>query len=104
LAIFDTSILLLDILPVWRQAHFSYIPTFPGNALFAAIFGPLFSLHLIFGLRFHTWGFLIDMLGGLAIEFAGYIGRIYIHENPFAKNPFPAYVLTRRYCFTINGR
>ena len=79
-------------LSTFGQANFGYIPTLPGNALFAAIFAVLLIIQIILAVRWRTWTFLIGMFGGLVLEVIGYIGRILIHNNPFAKNPFLLYV------------
>ena len=49
-------------------------------------------LQLGLGIRYRTWGFLGGMFGGLVLEIVGYISRIQLHFNPFAKNPFLMYV------------
>ncbi|MCJ1247808.1 hypothetical protein MMC30_005023 [Trapelia coarctata] len=79
------------------QAHFDYIPTLPGNALYTAIFSLAILLQLGLGIRYRTWGFLGGMFGGLVLEIIGYISRIQLHFNPFDKNPFLIYLI----CLTI---
>ncbi|MCJ1395671.1 hypothetical protein MMC18_008557 [Xylographa bjoerkii] len=79
------------------QAHFDYLPTLPGNALYAAIFGLALGMQLLFGIRYKTWGYMGAMFGGLVLEIIGYVSRIQMHFNPFSKNPFLIYLI----CLTI---
>lgn len=46
-------------------ASFLYVPTLPGNALYAAIFGVLIIGQLFLGIKHKTWGYMIAMLLGL---------------------------------------
>lgn len=39
-------------------AHFKYLPSIPGNALFAAIFAGCVVIQLILGIKYRTWGFM----------------------------------------------
>ncbi|PVH79609.1 RTA1-domain-containing protein [Cadophora sp. DSE1049] len=77
----------LDLCPL-SEAHFTYIPTLYGNAALAGIFGIYAVFHLIIGIRFKTWGYMIGMVGGLVLEVLGYANRIRMHYNPFPKMPF----------------
>ncbi|OCL03471.1 putative RTA1 domain protein [Glonium stellatum] len=70
------------------QAHYQYLPSLAGNALYVGIFGLLLAFQIIFGWRARTWGFLGGMFGGLVLEVIGYIGRIQMHSNPFIDGPF----------------
>lgn len=70
------------------QAHYQYLPSLAGNALYAGIFGILLLIQIFLGFRYRTWGFLVGMFGGLVLEVIGYVGRIQMHSNPFIKNPF----------------
>jgi membrane-bound metal-dependent hydrolase YbcI (DUF457 family) len=70
------------------QAHYQYIPSLAGNALYAGIFGLLLAFQIFFGWRARTWGFLGGMFGGLVLEIIGYVGRIQMHSNPFTDSPF----------------
>jgi hypothetical protein len=65
-----------------------FLPTVPGNAIYAAIFGILLVAQLGLGIRYKTWGFMVGMLAGLALELVGYAGRIMIHNDPFDFNGF----------------
>ena len=70
------------------QAHYLYVPSLPGNALYAGIFGLALAVQIIFGVRYRTWGFLGGMFGGCVLEVIGYVGRIQMHSNPFTDPPF----------------
>jgi hypothetical protein len=69
-------------------AHLSYLPTLPGNALYAAIFGLCLIAQIALCVRYHIWGFLCGMFGGLVLEIIGYAARIMMHSNPFTKTNF----------------
>jgi len=79
------------------QAHYQYIPSLAGNALYVAIFALLLILQIFFSIRFRTWGFLAGTVGGMILEILGYVGRVQMHFNPFIKNPFLMYLV----CLTI---
>ncbi|KAI9819296.1 MAG: hypothetical protein M1827_007453 [Pycnora praestabilis] len=79
------------------QAHLQYVPSLPGNAIYAAIFTLLIVCQTGFGIRYKTWGFMGGMFGGLILEIIGYIARIRMHFNPFTKSPFLMYLI----CLTI---
>jgi hypothetical protein len=40
-------------------AYVSYLPSLPGNALYAAIFAGCLVVQLVLGIRYRTWGFMI---------------------------------------------
>ena len=69
-----------------------YLPSVGGNAFYAVVFALLVPVQLYFGLRYRTWGFTVGLLGGLALEIVGYIGRILVHSKPFEQGPFLMYV------------
>lgn len=75
------------------QAHFRYLPSLPGNALYLAIFALLIAPQVFFGIKHKTWGYMIAMLGGLALEVIGYIARVMMHSNPFTQDNFLMCVL-----------
>ena len=70
------------------QSNFLYIPSYGGNMFFAVIFGVLILPQLFLGIRYKTWGFMVGMCIGLALEVIGYASRILIHDNPFDGNAF----------------
>nr|OQO16951.1 hypothetical protein B0A51_15321 [Rachicladosporium sp. CCFEE 5018] len=89
----DSTLCTLDTCCL-AQSHFNYIPSFGGNAFFAAFFGIILILQLGFGLHYKTRGFLIGMVVGLALEIVGYACRVLIHNQPFQDNPFLIYLIT----------
>ncbi|MCJ1400629.1 hypothetical protein MMC11_003837 [Xylographa trunciseda] len=83
----------LDTCPL-SEAHFDYLPSLGGNALYAAIFGIVLGVQLFFGIRYKTWGYMGAMFGGLILEIIGYASRIQMHFNPFSSSPFLIYLVT----------
>lgn len=75
-------------LQTYGQAFFDYLPSLPGNSLYAAIFGICLVLQIAFGIKKKTWGFMAGMICGLVLEVVGYAGRIKMHSDPFTKNSF----------------
>jgi hypothetical protein len=65
-----------------------YLPTLPGNAVYAAAFGLLLLAQIGLGIKYQTWGFMVGMICGLVLEVVGYAGRIMLHGNPFDFNKF----------------
>lgn len=86
----------LDTCPL-SLANFTYVPTLAGNATYLAIFALLLPIQVFLGVRYRTWGFLLGMFGGIALEIVGYAGRIQLHFNPFPFDPFLEYLI----CLTI---
>ena len=74
-----------------------YIPSLAGNAFYVALFALFLIVQLFLGVRYRTWGFLVGMFGGLALEIVGYLGRILLHFNVFDFNNFIIYIV----CLTI---
>ncbi|MCJ1337027.1 hypothetical protein MMC09_002306 [Bachmanniomyces sp. S44760] len=70
------------------QAHFLYLPSLAGNALFVAMFAIILFAQVGLGIRYKTWGFLGGMFGGLLLEVIGYAARIELHFNPFKKSSY----------------
>ena len=79
------------------MASFLYLPTVGGNALYAGIFGIMFVGQLYLGIRHKTWGYMIAMLCGLALEIVGYVSRVMLNSSPFNNNDFLIYLI----CLTI---
>jgi len=71
-----------------QGATLNYLPTLPGNIVYAAVFGVLLIAQLYLGFRHRIWGFVVGMFCGLSLEVLGYAGRIWITESPFDLNPF----------------
>ncbi|KAK0107329.1 hypothetical protein ONS95_004023 [Cadophora gregata] len=75
-------------------ASFLYIPTLPGNVLFAAIFGIYLVAQIFLGIKHKTWGYMVAMVMGLLLEVIGYVGRVLLHNDPFNDNNFLMYLVT----------
>lgn len=73
--------------------NFLYLPNVPANAFFAAFFAICMVVNIGFAIKGRTWGHLGGMVGGLALEILGYIGRIMIHNNDFTSTPFYLYII-----------
>jgi hypothetical protein len=84
---FDPQLCTLDTCPL-AFATVQYDPTLVGNALYTAIFGFFFFIHIFLGIRYRIWGYLAAMVGGLVLEIIGYAARVQMHFNPFLSNPF----------------
>ncbi|RHZ46407.1 RTA1 domain-containing protein [Aspergillus thermomutatus] len=78
-------------------ANFDYVPNLAGNLLYLALFGTMLVANLGLGIYYRTWGYLVGMIGGLALEVVGYVGRVQLHYNPFPFDPFLEYLI----CLTI---
>jgi len=74
-------------------AQVTYKPSLAGNALYIAIFCLLLIVHVILGIKYKTWGFLVGMILGLVLEVIGYGGRIILHNNPFKFGAFLLYLI-----------
>ncbi|KIW97467.1 uncharacterized protein Z519_01051 [Cladophialophora bantiana CBS 173.52] len=78
---------------VKEYGQIAYIPSLPGNAIYAGIFGLLLLLQIFLGIRYRTWGFLVGMACGIVLEIVGYIGRLMLYNNIFDKNSFIIYLI-----------
>jgi cell shape-determining protein MreD len=76
------------------MASFLYLPTLPGNAIYAAIFGIYIVAQLFLGIKHKTWGYMVAMVLGLLLEVIGYVARIMLHNSPFDNNNFLMYLVT----------
>ncbi|CZT08793.1 related to YER185w, Rta1p [Rhynchosporium graminicola] len=76
------------------MASFLYIPTLPGNSIFAAIFGIYLVAQIYLGIKHKTWGYMTAMVMGLLLEIIGYVGRILLHNDPFSNDNFLIYLVT----------
>ncbi len=78
----------------FSMASFLYLPTIPGNAIYAAIFGIYIVAQLFLGIKHKTWGYMVAMVFGLILEVVGYVARIMLHNSPFDNNNFLMYLVT----------
>lgn len=67
---------------------YGYYPNLSVNSFFAALFGLLCVLQLLFGSLRRTWTYLIALVIGTFGEAVGYGGRIIMHHNPWSSNGF----------------
>jgi hypothetical protein len=74
-------------------ASFLYIPSLPGNAIYAAIFALYIAAQLFLGIKYKTWGYMTALVLGLALEVFGYVARIMLHNDPFNNNDFLMYLV-----------
>jgi len=66
-----------------ESSIYGYRPNVPATAFFLVFFAICTVLNLVFGIRYRTWTYMIAMgLGSLA-QTIGYIGRLFMHKNPF---------------------
>lgn len=62
---------------------YGYKPNIGANAFFAAFFGICLLIHLVQGIRYKTWSFMVALGFGCLGECIGYIGRILLWNNPY---------------------
>ncbi|EKD13372.1 hypothetical protein MBM_08455 [Drepanopeziza brunnea f. sp. 'multigermtubi' MB_m1] len=62
---------------------YGYYPNLPGNVILCVVFGICMVLQVGLSIKGRTWTWLVGLFIGCAIEFAGYIGRIMMHSNPW---------------------
>jgi hypothetical protein len=84
----DVSICTLQTCSVKQCGQVTFLPTLPGNILYAVLLGLILLAQLGLGVFYRTWGFMIGMLCGLVLEIIGYVGRVMLHQNPFDFNNF----------------
>ncbi|EEP78731.1 conserved hypothetical protein [Uncinocarpus reesii 1704] len=73
---------------------YGYYPHLAANILFAVVYGLCALAQVALGLRFRTWTFMVALALGAFLEMAGYIGRILMHDNPWASGPFKLQIVT----------
>jgi len=76
------------------MSSFLYLPSVPGNAIYALIFSTYIVAQFYLGIKHKTWGYMIAMVLGLLLEVIGYVARIMLHNSPFDKNNFLMYLVT----------
>ncbi|KAH7329366.1 RTA1 like protein-domain-containing protein [Stachybotrys elegans] len=86
----------LSVCPV-EASILGYRPSVPANAFFLAAFGVIGIVHIYFGWRWKSWGFMTGMLLGCASEMIGYGGRLMMYDNPFSFSGFMIQIV----CLTI---
>ncbi|WEW61466.1 hypothetical protein PRK78_006956 [Emydomyces testavorans] len=73
---------------------YGYYPNFAASIIFTVFFGLCALFQLGFGAYYKTWTFMIALAVGALLEMAGYIGRILLHDNPWATGPFKLQIVT----------
>lgn len=79
----------LELCPL-EASILQYQPSIPGNAAIIGLFALSMLIHIIQGVRWRSWDFMICMVIGCVDEIIGYVGRIMLHSNPFS---FAAFVI-----------
>lgn len=64
---------------------YGYEPNLPADATICVVFILLIILQLgsICCFRVRTWSYMIPLIVGTAMEIAGYVGRLIMHQNPW---------------------
>lgn len=91
--VFDPSLCTYATCSVKEYGQLQYIPSLWGNAVFLGIFSAALVAQLGLGVFYRTWGFMIGMVGGTALEILGYAARIQLHFNDFDNNQFIIYLV-----------
>ncbi len=77
----------IELCPI-DDAFIRYDPSLAGNTFYAALSGVLLIAQAVLGIRYKTWSFMFGLCAGLVLEVVGYVGRILMHNDPFADNNF----------------
>ncbi|KAH6663521.1 RTA1 like protein-domain-containing protein [Halenospora varia] len=65
-----------------------YAPSMAASVIFMGAFGLALIGHIILGWKYRTWTFAITMILGSSSEVVGYLGRIFMHNNPYKLSTF----------------
>lgn len=60
-----------------------YPPNLVVSIIFMGVFATSLVCHLVQGWRAKTWTFMIAMCLGSNAEVIGYLGRVFMHSNPY---------------------
>ncbi|KAK6819507.1 hypothetical protein PG987_015990 [Apiospora arundinis] len=77
----------LDLCPL-EMSVTGYLPSLPVNIIFIALYVIAMAVHIMLGLRWRSWFFTLCCVTCTISAVAGYVGRIFMHYNPFAFYPF----------------
>lgn len=77
----------LALCPI-ESSIFHYQPSIAANSVFIALFGIAALIHLIQGIHYKTWGFMVPIILGCIDEIIGYAGRLIMNPNPFSFSGF----------------
>ncbi|KAK8128019.1 hypothetical protein PG984_009127 [Apiospora sp. TS-2023a] len=77
----------LDLCPL-EMSVTGYLPNLPVNIIFIALYAFAMVIHIMLGFRWRSWFFTLCCITCTISAMAGYVGRIFMHYNPFAFYPF----------------
>ncbi|KAI3318036.1 hypothetical protein HD806DRAFT_354402 [Xylariaceae sp. AK1471] len=75
------------------RVFLTHPPTLVGNAVLLALFAILIPIALALGIKYRSSGFAAAIATGLALEVAGYIGRLLLHNNPNNGTDFAVFLV-----------
>lgn len=62
---------------------YGYYPNLAGNSFYVAFFGLCLLVQLFIGIKQRTWTYMLALGVGTFGEMVGYIGRVWMHSNPW---------------------
>ncbi|KAK8090538.1 hypothetical protein PG994_000043 [Apiospora phragmitis] len=86
----------LDLCPL-EMSVTGYLPSLPVNIMFIALYAFAMVIHIMLGFHWRSWYFTLCCVTCTLSAIAGYVGRIFMHYNPFGFYPF----LIQGVCLTI---
>ncbi|SMQ46575.1 unnamed protein product [Zymoseptoria tritici ST99CH_3D7] len=75
------------------QSSFLYVPEYWPNLFYAILFGVFILPQVFLGVKYKTWGYMVGMVTGLAVEVIGYVGRVLLNDNWFNNDAFLMYLI-----------
>ncbi|KAL8801578.1 MAG: hypothetical protein Q9182_004364 [Xanthomendoza sp. 2 TL-2023] len=76
---------------------YQYRPSLAANTSFLVLFGIAMIIHLVIGIKWRSWFFVICMFWGCVCELLGYGGRIILWQDPFSFTGFLMQII----CITL---
>lgn len=67
---------------------YQYRPSLAANVCFLLFFAIAGLIHLVIGLKWRSWFFVVCMSCGCICEIVGYGGRLWLWQNPFSFQGF----------------
>jgi hypothetical protein len=77
----------LALCPVTSSA-LTYRPSLAASGTFIGLFALTMIIHIVQGIHWKMWGFMVAMILGCVDEILGYSGRIMLYYNPFSFTGF----------------
>ncbi|KAL8670187.1 MAG: hypothetical protein Q9168_005265 [Polycauliona sp. 1 TL-2023] len=71
-----------------KLSVYEYRPSVAANVCFLLFFAIAMIIHLIIGLKWKQWFFVVCMTCGCICEIVGYGGRLWLWQNPFSFQGF----------------